>query len=84
MGNFCFGESKAAQNHRRSTRVESRGRVLTTCSLLVTENWKNLKINLKILVVTSNIMQNMNNEYEENKIRKQALVNLFRFVRKIL
>lgn len=29
-------------------------------------------------------MQNMNNEYEENKIRKQALVNLFRFVRKIL
>ena len=80
MGNFCFGESKAAQNHRRSTRVESRGRVLTTCSLLVTENWKNLKI----LVVTSNIMQNMNNEYEENKIRKQALVNLFRFVRKIL
>ena len=43
-----------------------------------------LKYIWKILVVTSNIMQNMNNEYEENKIRKQALVNLFRFVKKIL
>ena len=43
-----------------------------------------LKYIWKILVVTSNIMQNMNNEYEENKIRKQALVNLFRFVKKIM
>ena len=29
-------------------------------------------------------MQNMNNEYEENKIRKQALVNLFPEVKEIL
>ena len=29
-------------------------------------------------------MQNMNNEYEENKIRKQALVNLFHEVKEIL
>ena len=50
----------------------------------MSENWKIYKMNFKILVVTSNIMQNMNNEYEENKIRKQALVNLFPEVKEIL
>ena len=57
---------------------------LETVMKNMSENWKNFKIHLKNLVVTSNIMQNMNNEYEENKIRKQALVNLFPEVKEIL